>query len=173
MPELPKNPLYGKTKVENFEGDDALHSKVGKHLDTKESIFSDDKIDACQGLIDDAVKVFFSDNLSVLAEMRKACDAMESGEGDVGALPSQLAQEAQSLKSQAETLGFVLVSELANSLYNFCSKRFKADESGLTVARKHIDALQVAFQNKLTGDGGDIGKQLMKGLDMLITKLAK
>ena len=172
MEDSPKNPLYLKAKTQVYEADSTLHGKIGKHIDMRQDVFTSDKLAQCQQLIDDAVNVFFTDNLPKVTQMVALLDKMKQG-GDQQKLSAyELSQMALSLKSQSETLGFVLVTNVIHSLYRYCSSRSEFSDANLTVLSKHLETLNVAFHNTLKGDGGDTGKELMKSLEQLIAKFA-
>lgn len=172
MEEAPKNPLYLKTKTQVYEADTKLHGKIGKHIDLRQDVFTVSKLAECQQLIDDAVAVFFKDNLPNIDQMGLLLDRMKQETGPRKELAAELSQMALSLKSQSETLGFVLVSNLINSLYRYSSSRKDFTEANLTVISKHLETLKVAFHNNLQGDGGATGKELMKSLEQLIAKFS-
>jgi len=172
MEEAPKNPLYLKTKTQVYEADTKLHGKIGKHIDLRQDVFSISKLAECQQLIDDAVSVFFKENLPNIEQMGVLLDRMKQETVLRKELAKELSQMAMSLKSQSETLGFVLVSNLINSLYRYSSSRKDFTEANLTVISKHLETLKVAFHNNLQGDGGATGKELMKSLEQLIAKFS-
>lgn len=172
MDEVPKNPLYLKTKTQVYEADGKLHTKIGKHIDMRQDVFTHDKLAQCQQLIDDAVNVFFTENTPKVDRMVALLEQMKSGGEMQMVAATELSTMALSLKSQSETLGFVLVTNLINSMYRYCSSRKAFSDANLTVISKHLETLKVTFNNNLKGDGGDTGKELMKSLEQLIVKFA-
>ncbi len=81
----------------------------------------------------------------------------------------ELRRIAISIKSQAGTFGFTLASSVARSLYTFCDN-FGFTEAQALVLRKHIDAIKLILQKRITGDGGPVGQELLKDMAKLVSK---
>jgi DNA-binding response OmpR family regulator len=78
---------------------------------------------------------------------------------------------AFSIKSRAGIFGYVRATEVAHQLYNFCRRYYdKENTNHLIILEKHIQTISAIFANKITGDGGDIGKDLIIDLARLINK---
>ncbi len=61
---------------------------------------------------------------------------------------------------------------VGNQLFRFIEKIDKenAGPLELEVIDLHINAMQMVLSQKLTGDGGEIGTQLLNGLEKVIAK---
>ena len=78
---------------------------------------------------------------------------------------------AASIKARAGVFGYTRASEVANQLYNFCQSYYDKDNAHhLIIIEKHIQTISVIFAQKITGDGGDTGRELMIDLARLINK---
>jgi len=78
---------------------------------------------------------------------------------------------AESIKSRAGIFGYIRATEVASQLYNFCRRYYDKDNKyHLIILEKHIQTIAVIFANKVTGDGGEIGRELMRDLARLIQK---
>lgn len=89
-------------------------------------------------------------------------------------LVGAIEQAAFSIKSRAGVFGYLRASEVAQQLYGFCRRHYdKENKYHLIILEKHIQTIAVIFNNKITGDGGEIGKELMKDLARLINRYHK
>lgn len=78
---------------------------------------------------------------------------------------------AESIKSRAGIFGYLRATEVASQLYNFCRRYYdRNNKYHLIILEKHIQTLAVIFAGKVTGDGGEIGAELMRDLARLIQK---
>ncbi|MCI5048999.1 MAG: hypothetical protein MRY32_01515 [Rickettsiales bacterium] len=170
MPELPKNPLHNINDVQSFEADDSVSRTIGKHVSLKEKVFTPEKIAECQQLINDAMSNFFEENASMLTTMVAQCDELKAQKVDAADGLKTITTSAFTLKSQADSLSFKLVSDVSGSLSDYCHRRQEYNENVDLVIRKHIDTLKVAFANQLEGDGGEVGAKLFKALQVLVSK---
>ena len=170
MAKLPKNPLHKIRKIECYVGDDTVHRLIGKHIDLEDKIFTKEKAELCQQMINEASGSCFEQNAEAPARLTKLCDAMVSGQGDIPVLYKKMASEAFALKSQSDSLSFDLIADVALSLSNYCNHRKVFEDAHENVVRKHIDTLNVAFSQKLEGDGGETGKQLLAALYEMVKR---
>lgn len=84
---------------------------------------------------------------------------------------SNIKDAAFSIKSRAGIFGYVRATEVANQLYNFCRRYYDKDNKyHLIILEKHIQTITVIFNNKITGDGGLVGAELLRDLAKLINK---
>jgi len=80
----------------------------------------------------------------------------------------------ESIKSRAGIFGYIRATEVAQQLYNFCNRYYDKDNKyHLIILEKHIQTLAVIFGNKITGDGGELGAELLRDLARLINKYLK
>jgi DNA-binding response OmpR family regulator len=78
---------------------------------------------------------------------------------------------AFSIKSRAGIFGYVRATEVAGQLYNFCKRYYDPDNANhLIILEKHIQTISAIFAQKITSDGGELGRQLIIDLARLINK---
>ena len=82
-----------------------------------------------------------------------------------------LREVAYRIKSQAGVFGFDIGTEVAGLLVRFLGSYTLMDKDGLLILRKHIDAIKVIFNQKIKGNGEQIGRELITSLNKLIEKL--
>jgi len=82
---------------------------------------------------------------------------------------------AHDIKGQGGSFGFPLITAVANQLCRFLentpSEAFGNPQ--MDVVNVHINALRLILQQKMKGDGGKAGENLLSGLAAVIDKVAK
>ncbi len=77
---------------------------------------------------------------------------------------------AHELRGQGGTFGYPLITSFAKSLYDCTGKGCNLSDSAVEVVKAHIDSMRVVLKEKIKGDGGEVGKQIYKGLRKAIAK---
>lgn len=80
---------------------------------------------------------------------------------------------AAQLGLQGDTFDYPLVTTVANSLARFTAEGKSVGGAGLDLVRVHVDTLTVVLRNRVTGDGGDVGRQLVAELQAAIRRLSQ
>lgn len=156
--------------AEEFEPDFSLKNKIGKDLPIGE-VLTTENIKEAQQVInasqEDFVK-WVENDLKMLESYFK--QAYADAENALEAVVN-IQKYAFSIKSQSGTFGYDLGSAIAKSLYDFCENNYVVgDNKHILVIRKHIDALNTIFHQKITGDGGATGQAVYQALGKMITK---
>jgi hypothetical protein len=66
-----------------------------------------------------------------------------------------------------------LISVFGKSLYGFTSPGAVYSDSHLEIVKAHIDSMRVVINDRIEGDGGRLGLELSKGLQVAIAKHTK
>ena len=77
---------------------------------------------------------------------------------------------AHDLKGQGGTFGYPLVTVIADSLYNFSRPREIFGDEQVALVRAHLDAIRTVVHQRIKGDGGEIGRELVLAMQMAIRK---
>ena len=77
---------------------------------------------------------------------------------------------ALELRGQGGTFGYPLITIFAKSLYEATQPGCKETDAALELVKSHIDAMRAVIRDRVAGDGGEIGKALLKGFQAAITK---
>lgn len=77
---------------------------------------------------------------------------------------------AHDLAGYGETFGYPLITTLSRSLCRFMKLDDKVLPLTSEVIAAHIAALRVVATQRITGEGGDVGRELVKELDKAIVK---
>ncbi len=82
----------------------------------------------------------------------------------------QLHAIAHDMRGQGGTFGYPLISNFSDGLYDFTGTNAATTDKNVEIIKAHIDAMRVVIKSRISGDGGDIGKQLKDGLEAAIKK---
>ncbi len=73
---------------------------------------------------------------------------------------------AHELRGQSGTFDYQLVTSFGKSLYQATmDPEMKITEARLKLVGAHIDAIRNVFRNRITGDGGQVGKALLREIE--------
>ena len=82
----------------------------------------------------------------------------------------EIAMIAREIKGQAATFNFPLLTKFGDGLFNFTDNMTELNDKRVAVILAHVDAMSVVLAQNMHGDGGPIGNQLVRGLDLAIEK---
>ena len=149
-PELSINKKLGNVKFEQVF-DTLTVANAEKVVVKNETVFKDETLKDFAAL-GDLMKQVGSANLS--SEEYKRLSAL-----------------AFSIKSRAQTGGYPLASEVANSMYKFCDKAADVlSQEGYKAIKLHFDALTQVFENKFPKDDMVKSQKLVAGLEAVSKK---
>ncbi len=77
---------------------------------------------------------------------------------------------AHDMKGQGGTFGYPLITDFAESLYNFTGSKGEISDRMVELVKAHIDAMRAVIRGRIKGDGGEIGAELRRSLDEAIAK---
>lgn len=106
-----------------------------------------------------------------LARLQTLHAAALADKGNLAAHLKDIFNVAHDVKGQGGSFDFPLMTRIGNGLCRFIEKvgDTPADKV-LSVIKVHIDALRLVITNKMSGDGGKVGENLVRGLDLTIEK---
>lgn len=108
--------------------------------------------------------------IAKLAEVHRRCvDTPESRHNSF----EQLHAIAHDMRGQGGTFGYPLISDFADGLYDFTVATTSTSDNHVEIIKAHIDAMRVVISERISGDGGDMGKELKASLDAAIRKYTK
>lgn len=150
-----------------YEPDRSLRDLIGKDT-VLSDIFTKEKIENCQKLVDEAKKSFFDTSqkdmdtiTSLIAKKEFATNYLE--------LCNLLFQPINNIKGQAELFGYSLIARVCKYLIEYCeesksNKNMSAKD--VFVVGKLVEALVRAFNEKIIDSGGVLEKELMTVVEM-------
>ena len=80
---------------------------------------------------------------------------------------------AHELRGQGGTFGYPLVTVIAKMLFDATGAGCPEDDNAIEVVKAHIDALRAVIRDKVAGDGGEVGNELMTSLQAAIDRRNK
>ncbi len=83
---------------------------------------------------------------------------------------SEIAEKAHDMKGQGGTFGYPLITSFAESLYTFSDAKGELSDSSVELIKNHVDAMRAVIKGRISGDGGEIGKEMQSSLDEAIKK---
>jgi hypothetical protein len=111
---------------------------------------------------------------SVADDLRNIDEAFEKLEAASGDRKEELMgvfQTALILKGQGGSFGYDLMTTIGNELCRLIEKLDKAGPKEVEAIKLHIDSMKLVIGNDIKGDGGDVGKEMLVGLQQVCDKL--
>lgn len=102
-------------------------------------------------------------------EHRRAVDTPQERRGQF----EKIRRIAHDMKGQGGTFNYPLITEFADSLYNFTGPSAGMTDNHVEIIKAHIDSMRVVGNERLKGDGGERGQALKLGLKQAIDKYSK
>jgi CheY-like chemotaxis protein len=150
--------------------DYALRKKVGLEI-PKDLLINPLTMATSQDEIEKAKNEFMTSIMSDVATMQDTYLILIKSPDNARILVKTIQETAFSIKARAGIFGYLRATEVANQLYTFCKKYYDRDNAQhLIIIEKHIQTISAIFTHKISGDGGEVGKQLILDLARLISK---
>ena len=109
-----------------------------------------------------------------IAKIGEAFAKLKSGDGDMAENLDGIFQVSHDVKGQGGSFGYDLMTVIGNMLCRYIEKsEGKAEAKDIAIIGLHIDALSVVISQNLKGDGGEVGEQLLVGLEQVSAKRSK
>ncbi len=93
-------------------------------------------------------------------------------EGDISA-HEDMFQLTHKMRGQGSTFNYLMMTKLADKLCVFIEKNQQITAKELVIIKLYIDTIHVTYAKRMEGDGGNIGKELLLGLDSVAQKIMK
>lgn len=77
---------------------------------------------------------------------------------------------ALELRGQGGTFGYPLVTTFAKMLYEATGPGRREDDPAVEIVKAHIDAMRAVLREKISGDGGEVGRELLASLKTAIER---
>lgn len=75
------------------------------------------------------------------------------------------------LRGQGATFDYPLLTRIGSSLCTFTENLNGSSDKELQVIAVHVDALKAVMAHKISGDGGPVGREIAKGLEIAVQKI--
>lgn len=107
-----------------------------------------------------------------LSKLSKQCDlAMQQEPGARRRYFTEINLLAHELRGQGGTFGYPLISVFGKMLYEATGGECREDDNSVEIVRAHIDAMRAVIRDKVSGDGGKLGRELLASLKAAIDRI--
>ena len=107
--------------------------------------------------------------------LKKLSQLCQEALGKTGARTAQFQEInllAHELRGQGGTFGYPLITIFAKMLFDVTREGCRQEDNAVEVVKAHIDAMRAVIREKVSGDGGQTGRALLKSLEVAIKKLS-
>lgn len=105
-----------------------------------------------------------------LQNLGKLCDEALAQEDKRIVHFAEINTLAHELRGQGGTFGYPLISVFGKMLYDSTREGCPLTENQVEIVRAHIDAMRAVIRDKVAGDGGQVGKELLASLKQAINR---
>ncbi len=107
-----------------------------------------------------------------LGRMRASFEELKQTSLDDSESVKKMLRICWDMKGLGGTFGYPLVTTITHYLSNYLEHCLNSAEASVSAAvvTPHIDALYVVLSQKISGDGGAIGRELVSGLEKVVLK---
>ena len=108
--------------------------------------------------------------LDYLKRLSGLCDeALEAdAEGGRGKFFQEINLLALELRGQGGIFGYPLISTFGKMLYDTTYEGCRVNDDAVGIVKTHIDTMRAVLREKIAGDGGEIGRELLASLQKAI-----
>jgi hypothetical protein len=103
--------------------------------------------------------------------IQEAMDEVKSSGGESEGAMSRVFAISHDIKGQGGSFGYDLMTMVGDDLCRIIDHSKKADTSVLDVMQVHIDTMKLIIKSEMKGDGGAEGVKLLKGLELVASKV--
>lgn len=126
---------------------------------------------------EERIKSFFGDYADwVERHIRSMIDsrnALAVGEGDAATHVSSINTIAHELRGQGGIFDYPLITQIAKSLYDATlAQNIEVTAAWIELIGAHIDTIRAVFSEKVSGNGGEVGRALLKDMEIAVKKFA-
>ncbi len=165
-----KRPRKGATGVWYFRLPNSLRDKAGGIGATGGGELPSELLEMAEEKLERAKLDFTTWALDYLSQLSDLCTEALLQPGRRNTHFEKINLLALELRGQGGTFGFPLVSVIAKGLFNLTQEGCREDDNAVEIVKAHIDSMRAVIREKVRGDGGPLGKELLKELKDAIDK---
>lgn len=106
-----------------------------------------------------------------LQKMEKAFAALSSASGDRQAEIDEVYQISHDIKGQGGSFGYDLMTAIGNQLCRLIEKSNSIGDDEIAAIGLHVNAMKLIITQRMEGDGGEAGDNMLVGLQQVVDKL--
>jgi gas vesicle protein len=84
---------------------------------------------------------------------------------------NELIDLANDMKSQGGSFNYNLVTFIGNSLAKFLDEKQTIDDKAIETIQIHVDTIIMVLNRNMTGNGGQMGKEILDGIKAVVQKV--
>ncbi|NVK17524.1 MAG: response regulator [Methylocystaceae bacterium] len=127
-----------------------------------------DLLEQAEAELDRSSASFTDWALEYLSQLSNLCTEALLAPGARGDHFHKINLLAHELRGQGGTFGYPLISVFGKMLYECTMEGCKETDASVEVVKAHIDAMRAVLREKIMGDGGVIGRELLQGLQQAV-----
>lgn len=162
----PKKP----SEVWNFRLPNGLKDKVGGLGQSGPGEMPVGLLEEAETQLERAQLDFTEWALGYLKNLSKLCAEAQEKEGPRGKYFEEINLLAHELRGQGGTFGYPLISMFGKMLYECTREGCKETNAAVEIVKCHIDAMRAVLRDKVAGDGGEVGRALLKHLKHAVSE---
>ena len=105
-----------------------------------------------------------------LGKIDAAFVALKAATGDRAQEVDAVFQVSHDMKGQGGSFGYDLITAIGNQLCRMIEKVDTVGDAEVNAIEVHIGAMKLVIAQKMTGNGGQAGDQIMLGLEKVMEK---
>ena len=79
---------------------------------------------------------------------------------------------AHDMKGQGGTFGYPLITNFGGSLFKCTNKSEECSDNLVELIKAHIDGMKAVISGRVSGDGGEVGQELLASMNKAVEKYA-
>lgn len=107
-----------------------------------------------------------------LVKLQQFYDLAKSDEANRPKHVEEIFRVAHDVKGQGGSFDYHLMTAVGNQLCRFIENTSPIGAAELNAIKVHIDAMKLIIAQRMEGDGGKVGENLVSGLQAIVAKLA-
>jgi hypothetical protein len=76
------------------------------------------------------------------------------------------------MKGQGGTFGYPLITNFGDSLFKCTNKSEECSDNLVELIKAHIDGMKAVINGRVSGDGGEVGQELLASMNKAVEKYA-
>jgi len=128
-------------------------------------------IELATGAVDNLADEFEERLKLETALITKLSKDMDANPDRAERLAKKIVRIARDIGGLGSTYGYELISDACESLCRYFELIGAPNRASGEVVRAHTEAMRAAMNNRVRGDGGDLGKELVNSLEGLVDRM--
>ena len=160
------------TEVWYFRLPNRLKEKAGGAAGGEPGEMPTKLLEEAEGKLERAALDFTKWALGYLKQMSDHCDEAMQQEGSRSRQFQDINLLAHELRGQGGTFGYPLISTFGKMLYEITGHGCPEDDTAVEIVKAHMDVMRAVIRDKVAGDGGEVGRELLKSLEVAVDRLS-